>query len=73
MKSWINNKFGWVGAGIFILLDLFGVAILNQVIFVAGDIFHIGGASIIAFGILVSGFIGFLAGMIAEKIWRKIK
>lgn len=72
-QSWLTNKWGWSGAGIFILLDLFGVAMLNQVIFVAGDIFHVGGTSLIAFGIIVSGFIGFLAGLIAEKIWRKFK
>jgi len=71
--SWIKNKFGWSFAGIFILLDLFGVAMLVQVIYVVGDIFHIGGTSIIAFGVLVSGFIGFLVGLIAEKIWRKFK
>lgn len=72
-QSWITNKFGWAGAVIFVLLDLFGVAMLVQVIYVVGDIFHIGGNSIIAFGIIVSGFIGFLAGLIAEKIWRKFK
>jgi len=69
-NSWIYNKFGWAGAGIFILLNLFGVAFIWQVIYVAGDIFHIGGTSIIAFGIIVSGLIGYGVGRIAEKIWR---